>query len=118
MEEEKKKKFDIEKIVKNGLIIFTFISFIIVVLNFTYLIYNYSYDTTKINDFLLKYINGPLLWIDNILVYILAIFYIIIGIKSKKEVFLKVSFSIFSILTTMVVLTFIINFIAELFGLF
>ena len=35
----------------------------------------------------------------------------------KKEVLLKVSFSIFSILTAMISLVFIVNFIAEIFGM-
>lgn len=115
---EKIKKLDMETLIRNGLIICTFISIIIVILNFTHLIYRNSYNIMPISDFLVKYINGPLLWIDNILVYILAISYIVIGIKSKKEVLLKVSFSIFSIITTMVVLTLVINVIAEMFGMF
>jgi len=118
MKKGKEKKLNIEKIIKNGLIISTLISLMIIMLNFTYLIYQNSYDTTTINDFLIKYINGPLLWIDNTLVYIFAVSYIFISIESKKEVLLKVSFSIFSILTTMVTLTMIINAIAEMFGLF
>ncbi len=116
---EKIKKYDTEKLIRNGLVILTFISLIIVMLNFTYLIYGDSYNNiNSINDFLIKYINGPLLWIDNILLYVFAIIYIIAGIKSKKEVLLKVSFSVFSIITTMIFLTLTINAIAVIFGIF
>lgn len=90
-----------EIIVRNVLIVLTFISLIITFLNFTYL----TYQERNID------------LINNFLVIIFAIIYIVLGIKSKKEVLLKVSFSIFSILTTMVVLTFIINFIASLFNM-
>ena len=78
---------------------------------------SYINNIDKINIFLLKY-NNTLMVIDNILIYIVATLYIILGIRSKKEVILKVSFSIFSILTIMIVLTLIVNVIAELFGIF
>ena len=105
-----------EIIVRNVLIVLTFISFIITFLNFTYLTYQ-ERNIDLINNFLVNYVNNAFLFIDNFLVIIFAIIYIVLGIKSKKEVLLKVSFSIFSILTTMVVLTFIINFIASLFNM-
>lgn len=105
-----------EIIVRNVLIVLTFISLIITFLNFTYLTYQ-ERNIDLINNFLVNYVNNAFLFIDNFLVIIFAIIYIALGIKSKKEVLLKVSFSIFSILTTMVVLTFIINFIASLFNM-
>ena len=110
-------KFDIEKIVKNILIILTLVSLVITLLNFTYLTYQ-DRNIDRINDFLINYVNGWVLWVDNILLYIFSVAYIILGIKSKKEVLLKVSFSIFSILTAVITLTFIINFLADLFGMF
>lgn len=105
-----------EIIVRNVLIVLTFISLIITFLNFTYLTYQ-ERNIDLINNFLVNYVNNAFLFIDNFLVIIFGIIYIALGIKSKKEVLLKVSFSIFSILTTMVVLTFIINFIASLFNM-
>ena len=108
----KKMKFDKEKIVRNILIILTFVSIIITFLNYTYITYQ-DMNINKINTFLIQYVNGWLLW-----VYIFAIIHIFFGIKSKKEVLLKVSFSIFSILTTVIVSTLIINLIASLFGMF
>ena len=99
----------IEKIVRNILIVLTFISLIITFLNFTYLTYQ-DRNIDLINDFLVNYVNNAFVFIDNFLVIIFAIIYVVLGIKSKKEVVLKIAFSVFSILTTMVVLTFIINF--------
>lgn len=118
MSQSKKQNTNIEKIVCIILIVLTFISIISSMFNFAYLFYSNSYinNIDKINNFLLKY--NTLMVIDNILIYIVAILYIILGIRSKKEVILKVSFSIFSILTTMIVLTLIVNVIVELFGIF
>ena len=113
----KKMKFDKEKIVRNILIILTFVSIIITFLNYTYITYQ-DMNINKINNFLIHYVNGWLLWVDNILLYVFAIIYIVLGIKSKKEILLKVSFSIFSILTTVIASTLIINLIASLFGMF
>lgn len=119
MKAKKEKTFDSEKIVRNGLILSTFISLVIVILNFTYLIYQGSYNNIfLINEVLTKYVNGPLLWIDNAFVCVLALIYIFMGIKSRQEVFLKVSFSFFALLTTMPVLSFIINIVASMFGIF
>ena len=114
----KLKKYEIEKIVRNGLIILTFVSIICSMFHFAYLFYSNSYinNIKKINTFLAKY--DFILLIDNILLYIFAIAYIILGIKSKNEVGLKISFSIFSIITTMIILTLIVNVIAEAFGIF
>ena len=110
------KEIHIEKFVRNTLIVLTLISLVIPILNFTYLTYQ-DRNIERINDFLVNYVNTWLFWVDNILLYIFAIFYIILGIKSKEEVALKISFSIFSILTAIITLTFIVNFIAEFFGM-
>ena len=117
MASNKKKKFNQEIVVRNILIILTFVSIIITFFNYTYITYQ-DMNINKINNFLIRYVNGWLLWVDNILLYVFAIIYIFFGIKSKKEVLLKVSFSIFSILTTVIVSTLIINLIASLFGMF
>ena len=105
-----------EKMVRNILIVLTFISLIITFLNFTYLTYQ-DRNIDLINHFLVNYVNNLFVFIDNFLVIIFAIIYIVLGIKSKQEVTLKIFFSIFSLLTTMVVLTFIINFLAALFNI-
>lgn len=106
-----------EIIVRNILIGLTIISLIITMLNFTYQVYE-DLNVERINSFLVNYVNGWLMWIDNILLYIFAVIYIVLGIKSNHEVLLKVSFSIFSILTSIMSLTFIVNFLAHLFGIF
>lgn len=107
-------KSNLEQILKIGLIILTILSLIITILNFTYFTYQDMTSTESINYFLVNYVN-KCLWGENILLYVFAIGYIIQSIKSKQEVFLKVSFSIFSILTSMIMLTLIINLLAVLF---
>ena len=111
------KKINYEIVVRNTLIVLTFISLVIMFLNFTYAVYD-NMNIDLINNILVNYVNTWLMWVDNILLYIFAIIYIVLGIKSKKEITLKISFSIFSILTSMISLTIIVNFIAELFGMF
>ena len=111
------KKLINETIIRNILIILTFISLIITYLNFTYLTYQ-NLNVDIINDFLVNYVNNWILWTNNILLFIFAAMYIVISVKSKKEVLLKISFSIFSILTTMLASTFIINSVAEIFSVF
>ena len=106
---------NIEKVFKYGFILFSFISLIITILNFTYITYQDG-NIEKINNLLVNYVNKTF-WIENILLYIFAIGYIIISIKSKKDVLFKVSSCIFSILTSMIILTLIINILASAFGL-
>lgn len=106
-----------EVIVRNVLIGLTIISLIITILNFTYQVYE-DLNIIRINDFLVNCVNTWIMWIDNILLYIFAVMYIILGVKSKNEVVLKVSFSLFSILTAIMSLTFIVNVFARLFGIF
>lgn len=100
------------------LIILTFVSLIISALEYTNIIHNMSYDTTKLNDFVVSTPFSLILWIDNILLFLVSIFYIIDTIQQKKNIFLKLSFCLFSICTTMVISTFIINVIAKIFGIF
>ena len=54
--------------------------------------------------------------VDNFLIYIFATLYIVLGYKSEKEVAIKIIFSIFAILTTMVFQSLFINMIADIFG--
>ena len=109
---------DIELLVRNILIILTIVSIIILTFNVTYAYYQDSNNIESLNTFIVDNINSYLLWIDNILIYLFAPLYIIIGIKSKKEVLIKISFSILSIITTMIFITFIINIIAGIFNIF
>lgn len=106
-----------EKIVRNVLIVLTFISLLITLFNFTYQVYD-DRNIERINNLLVNYVNTFVMWIDNILLYVFAVIYIVLGVKSKKEVVLKVSFSIFSVLTAIMTLTFLVNMVARLFGMF
>ena len=108
-------KKNLEKIFKYGFIIFSFISLIITILNFTYITYQDG-NIETINNLLVNYVN-KIFWIENIILYIFSVGYIIFSIKSKKEVLLKVSFCIFSILTSIIALTLIINILASQFGI-
>ena len=106
------------KIVEIVLIILTLISLIINALQFTNNIYDCFYDTSNLNSFLISTPFTVLLWVDNLLIYLVSIFYIIDTIQQKKNMFLKLSFCLFSILTTIGVSVSIINFVASLFGVF
>ncbi len=87
-------------------------------LEFTNIIYNWSYDTAGLNSLLISKPFNILLWVDNILIYLFGLFYIVCAFESKKDRVLKIAFSIFSILTTIVISTLIINGVASLFGIF
>lgn len=100
------------------LVVLTFLSLIMSTLEYTNMIYNVSYDTTKLNDFVVSTPFSIVLWIDNILIILLSIFCVIDTIRQKKNVLLKISFCVISICSTMVVSTFIINAVAKLFGIF
>ena len=106
------------KYVEIILIFLTLISLLTVALEYTNMIYNWSYDTTMLNNLVTSKLFNVILWIDNVLIYLLSIFYIIDTIQTKKNIFLKLSFCLFSIFTTMVVSSCVINFIASLFGVF
>ncbi|MBP3920649.1 MAG: hypothetical protein J6D28_03690 [Bacilli bacterium] len=106
------------KIVEVILIILTFVSLVINALEFTNIIYSNSYDTYSLNSLLISKPYNVLLWVDNILIYLVSIFYVVDTIDEKKNMFLRFAFCLFSILTTIVVSTFIINFIASIFGIF
>lgn len=114
----KKEIRNFDRIIQIILIVLTFISLIINALQYTYGIYNMMYNTDKLNSLLISTPYYIVLWTDNILIYIFGILNIYCAIKSKKEVLLKLSFSLFSILTTMILGTFVINFVASIFGLF
>lgn len=106
------------KILEIVLIILTFISLVINALQFTNIIYNLSYNTENLNSLLVSKPFTILLWTDNILIYFVSLFYIIDSVQQKKNLLLKLSFCLFSICTTIVVSTLIINLVANLFGIF
>lgn len=114
----KKEIKNFEKIMGIMLIVLTIISLIINALEYTNMIYSNSYNTNNLNGLLVSKSFNILLWLDNILIYICSIFYIVITVQSKRDILIKVSFSLFSILTTIFMSNLIINGIAVLFGIF
>lgn len=78
---------------------------------------NIIYDSDALGSFVAIKAFNILMWVDNILIFFVSIFYIIDTIQQKKNVFLKLSFCIFSICTTMLASIFMINTIARIFGI-
>lgn len=114
----KKDLKDYEKIIEVILVILTAVSLFMNAFLFTNMIYSCSYDTEYLNNLLVSNPFQILLWIDNICIYIFGFVYMICVLQSKKDMLIKISFSIFSMLSTMIVITFAINFIAILFGIY
>lgn len=108
-------KINIDKYIRNVLIFLVLVSLIIIVLNFTNAIYSDN-DTTKLQSFL-NIINGPVMWIDSILIYFFGVFYIVSAIQSKQEIVLKITFSVFAMLFNIITMNFFINMIAKIFGI-
>lgn len=114
----KKEIKNFEKFVGMILIVLTFISLLINALLFTNMIYSCSYITDQLNNLVVSKPFNILLWIDNILIYFFALLYMIDTIHSKKDIILKISFSLFSIFTTIIISNLCINLIATIFGIF
>ena len=114
-EHMKKLSVNIDKHIRNILIVLTFISLMVIVLNFTNAMYSDN-DTTKLQSFL-NIINGPVMWIDSILIYFFGVLYIVSAIKSNQEIVLKISFSVFAMLFNIMTMIFFINMIAKIFGI-
>ena len=111
----KKEIKNFSKITEITLIILTIISLIISALVYTNIIYDT--DSLTLNNIVISKPFTITLWIDNILIYIVSIFYIADTIEQKKNILLKLSLCIFSICTTIVCSTFIINGIAKIFNI-
>lgn len=111
----KKLDYNVDKVIRNILIVLSLISIFSVILNFTNAIYS-DHDTAKLQSFL-NVINGPIMWIDGILLYLFSILYIISAIQSKCERIIKISFSVLAILTNIITITFFVNIFASLFSI-
>lgn len=110
------KNFD--KIVGIVLVILTVISLIIDLHIFALGFYNEDgYQFEKLGAL----INGTpftiLQWVDNCLIYLFAFLYIVSAIDTKREMLVKISFSVFSLLTTSLIMIPLINFVATCFGI-
>ncbi len=120
------KKEGLKKEVKNYernvtiiLVALTVISLIINVLVYTTGIY--SDDTFYNTDAIRNVVNSgwfmTILWVDNIAIYVTNLFYFAGIIDSKRDMLVKISFGIFSILSTVLINVQIVNLIAGLFGI-
>ncbi len=104
-------------VIEVELVFLTFINLIICALEYTNIIYAETYDTMRLNNILIGTPFTIFLWLDNILIYITSIFYIIDTIQKKNNMLIKLSFCFVSICTSIVMSTFIINGVAKLFGI-
>lgn len=111
-----------ELIVSIILVILTIVSLSIDVIVNTYNIYGMCqeniYHAETLNNFIQSKGFNIVIWVDNLLIYLVSIFYIVSAISSKKNVFIKISFAAFSVVTTIIINSFIVNFIAGIFGIF
>ncbi len=103
------------KFIEIMLIILTFISLIFSFLEYTNMLYSWTYDTANLNNLVISTPFTIILFIDNILIYIVSIFYIIDTVQKKNNLLLKISFCLCSIGTTIISSTFITNGIAKIF---
>lgn len=97
------------------LVVLTFISLILNVIVFTFNLY---FEHDILNAIISSDFFYILSWIDNILIIIFGIYYIIKAIKSKKNMLLKISFSLTSIFTTQAVLILCMDLIEKIIKLF
>ena len=120
------KKEGLKKEVKNYernvtiiLVALTVISLIINVLVYTTGMY--SDDTFYNTDAIRNVVNSgwfmTILWVDNIAIYVTNLFYFAGIIDSKRDMLVKISFGIFSILSTVLINVQIVNLVAGLFGI-
>lgn len=110
-------------IVEVILVVLTFISLVINAIYMTNHMYSLESELVMlnmnaINSFCESSFFNIILWVDNILIYFVLIFYIIDTIKSKKNMFLRLSFSLFSFLTTLIVIVGEVNIVSNIFGIF
>lgn len=115
----KKELKNFDTIVGIILIVLTVISLVIDLFVFTHGICNNDiYHIEKIEALITSTPFTILFWVDNCLIYLFAFIYIVNAISTKKEMLVKISFSIFSILTTIIIATQLINVVGEWFGMF
>ena len=120
------KKEGLKKEVKNYernvtiiLVILTVISLIIDFLAYTGMVYNDEiiYNTTAIRSVINSGWFMTIVWVDNIAIYITNLFYFAGILDSKRDLVVKISFAIFSVLSTILINLQIVNLIADAFGM-
>lgn len=97
------------------LVVLTVISIVINILCFTNNLY---FEHEVLNAILVSDLFSALLYIDNILIIIFGIYYIVKAVKSKKDRLLKIAFSLTSIFTTQFVLILCMDLVEKIFKLF
>ena len=121
------KKEGLKKEVKNYernvtiiLVILTVISLIIDFLAYTGMVYNDEiiYNTTAIRSVINSGWFMTIVWTNNIAIYITNLFYFAGILDSKRDLIVKISFAIFSVLSTILINLQIVNLIADAFGIF
>lgn len=121
------KKEGLKKEVKNYernvtiiLVILTVISLIIDFLAYTGMVYNDAsfYNTTAIRSVINSGWFMTIVWTNNIAIYITNLFYFAGILDSKRDLIVKISFAIFSVLSTILINLQIVNLIADAFGMF
>lgn len=121
------KKEGLKKEVKNYernvtiiLVFLTVISLIIDFLAYTGMVYNDEiiYNTTAIRSVINSGWFMTIVWVDNIAIYITNLFYFAGILDSKRDLIVKISFAIFSVLSTILINLQIVNLIADAFGMF
>lgn len=121
------KKEGLKKEVKNYernvtiiLVILTVISLIIDFLAYTGMVYNDGmiYNTTAIRSVINSGWFMTIVWTNNIAIYITNLFYFAGILDSKRDLIVKISFAIFSVLSTILINLQIVNLIADAFGMF
>ena len=120
------KKEGLKKEVKNYernvtiiLAILTVISLIIDFLAYTGMVYNDEiiYNTIAIRSVINSGWFMTIVWTNNIAIYITNLFYFAGILDSKRDLIVKISFAIFSVLSTILINLQIVNLIADAFGM-
>lgn len=115
----KKELKNYERNVTIILVVLTVISLVINVLVYTTGIYGDDtfYNTNAIREIVNSGWFMTLIWVDNIAIYITNLFYFAGVLDSKRDLIVKISFAIFSILSTVLINIQIVNLVASLFGI-
>ena len=116
----KKEVKNYERNVTIILVILTVISLIIDFLAYTGMVYNDEiiYNTTAIRSVINSGWFMTIVWTNNIAIYITNLFYFAGILDSKRDLIVKISFAIFSVLSTILINLQIVNLIADAFGMF
>lgn len=99
------------KVIEVLLVILVFINLILLACIFAQVQVSDFYPQRAVVSFVQSSFFTPIVFIINGLIYLLSIFYVIDTIQEKKNVFLKLSFCLLSILTTVLCFTTLSNII-------